>query len=357
MPTLCLPLAAESIERAVELLAAGLPIAVPSETVYGLAANAMESVAVQRIYAAKGRPSDNPLIVHVGDRTQNFADLVAQGLAKPLPAGCAQRSVAERLLKRFWPGPLTLVLPRGPRVPDCVAASLPTVALRMPSHPGFLQLLAKAPFPLAAPSANRSNRISPTSARDVLEELDGRIPLILDGGTCEIGLESTIVSVEADGSVRLLRHGGTPTDEIERTTQAAVVRPAPKSGQMLAPGMGRVHYAPNAPIALVGRGDTEALQTSLRRLGNPGRIGVLLLAGDASCPPAWADTIAGSIRALISLGDQGDGRTASRRLFSELRGLDRLGLDLIVVESPDRLTGELWPALQDRLARAAAATL
>ena len=217
------------IARAVHILRDGGLVAVPTETVYGLAARADSDTAVARIYEAKGRPSFNPLIVHVASLEQ------AREFAEFPPA-------AQRLAREYWPGPLTLVLPRhrGARLAPAVTAGLETLALRIPAHPVMRALLDRAGFPLAAPSANRSGFISPTSPAHVLASLDGRIDAVLDGGECERGLESTIAAVRADGSVDVLRPG-----------PIALGPSAEGPGRIEAPGQLASHYAPGKPVRLM----------------------------------------------------------------------------------------------------------
>ncbi len=217
------------IARAVHILRDGGLVAVPTETVYGLAARADSDTAVARIYEAKGRPSFNPLIVHVASLEQ------AREFAEFPPA-------AQRLAREYWPGPLTLVLPRhrGARLAPAVTAGLETLALRMPAHPVMRALLDRTGFPLAAPSANRSGFISPTSPAHVLASLDGRIDAVLDGGECERGLESTIAAVRADGSVDVLRPG-----------PIALGPSAEGPGRIEAPGQLASHYAPGKPVRLM----------------------------------------------------------------------------------------------------------
>ncbi|MFB0873865.1 MULTISPECIES: L-threonylcarbamoyladenylate synthase [unclassified Sphingobium] len=235
---------ADALREAALLIRAGEPVAVPTETVYGLAADATDSNAVAAIYSAKGRPSFNPLIVHVADRE------MAEGLALFSP-------VARLLAERFWPGPLTLVLPaRGTSgLSPLVTAGLPTVALRLPAHPAMRALIRAAGCPLAAPSANRSGSISPTRAEHVLTSLGGKIRLILDEGPTSDGLESTIAAPEAD-KVRLLRPGPVTAAMLEEATGLPVVTAA--DGKIEAPGQLESHYAPSKPVRLDAlRGETD----------------------------------------------------------------------------------------------------
>ncbi len=225
---------AAGIARAARIIRDGGIVAVPTETVYGLAARADSDAAVARIYAAKGRPEFNPLIVHVGSMQQ------AAALAE-------FSDVADSVARRLWPGPLTLVLPRKANadLAAAVSAGLPTVALRMPAHPVMRALIDEVGLPLAAPSANRSNAISPTAAVHVSTTLDGRIDLILDGGACESGLESTILAIRHDGSCEILRPGPIGWDDLPD-----LVRAKPTAARVEAPGQLAKHYSPGKPLRL-----------------------------------------------------------------------------------------------------------
>ena len=299
--TRLVPASPESIAEAARLILAGEPVAVPTETVYGLAADATSGEAVARIYAAKGRPSFNPLIVHVPDlahaeRIGDFSD------------------EARELAERHWPGPLTLVVPLRPdaRIASIVTAGLPTIALRVPAHPVMQLLLREVGRPLAAPSANASGRISPTQAEHVLASLNGRIPLILDGGPTERGIESTIVAATGE-RLRLLRPG------------PVLVKAEPASGGSIeAPGMLASHYAPRKPVRL---GATE------RREGE-WLIGFGPVAGHATLSPS------------------GDLVEAAAQLFALLHEADEQPVGQIAVAPiPDEGLGQ---AINDRLRRAAA---
>jgi L-threonylcarbamoyladenylate synthase len=309
----------ESIGAARELLAAGHPVAVPTETVYGLAADALNPVAVARIFEAKERPHFDPLIVHLPDLSW------LEQLASDIPP------LALRLAGRFWPGPLTLVLPKTPLVPDLVTSGLPSVALRMPAHPLFRDLLAAFGKPLAAPSANRFGRISPTCAADVMEELGGRIPLILDGGPCPHGIESTIVSVSGD-RLRVLRHGPIPSEELSGFAPVGQdLRDLPASSPEAAPGQLESHYAPRTPLRI----DPDAASKPDPRAG--------LL--------AFRRAVTGFGAAEI-LSPSGDMAEAAANLFGALRRLDAAGLDAILAE-PLPETG-IGRAIMERLRKAAA---
>jgi L-threonylcarbamoyladenylate synthase len=301
-----------AIARAAAVLRAGGLVAFPTETVYGLGANALDAAAVARIFAAKGRPASNPLIVHLADA----ADL-------PRVAG-TPNAVAARLAARFWPGPLTLVLPRAAGVPDAVTAGGPTVAVRVPSHPVARALIAAAGVPVAAPSANRSTRLSPTTAEHVLADLDGLVDLVLDGGPTPGGIESTVIDVTGDVP-RLLRPGPVGPSALADAV-GALARGSVGDGPARSPGMLEKHYSPRTPLRLVPRGAPTP----------PGRVGRLALGGAS----------AGAVVAMPV-----EPAEYAARLYAELHRLDALGLELIVVEEPPD-TDE-WLAVRDRLRRAA----
>ena len=309
-----------AVARAVELLAQGEPVALPTETVYGLAADATNPEAVLKIFEAKERPFFDPLIVHLPDLS--WRDRIAKN-CDPL---------VEKLTAQFWPGPLTMILPKREIIPDVVTSGLSTVAVRMSAHPIFREVCSKFGKPLAAPSANRFGRISPTSARDVLAELEGRIPLILDGGQAVHGIESTIVAVEK-GCIRILRAGPVTSEQL---AEFAKVLAEPRSGAPEAPGQLKSHYAPR----------TRLIISNLRfQISNfPGRRAGLL---------AWKSTAGGEgFETVEVLSPTGDLREAAATLFAKMRRLDAAGLDLIVAE-PVPETG-LGIAIMDRLRKAAA---
>lgn len=308
----------EDIERAVAILKGGGVVAFPTETVYGLGASALDPVAVARIFEIKGRPRFDPLIVHVAAQEQ-VQDLVTE-LPKP----------AQALMRCFWPGPLTLVLPKSELVPDIVTAGLPTVAIRMPDHPVALALIRKLGVPIAAPSANLFGRVSPTTAEHVRQQLGTRVDLILDGGRCPIGVESTIVSV-LDDTVTLLRPGGTPLEEIESVV-GPVQRRIRASATPLAPGQLPHHYAPRTPLVLRGENLPE---TALRR-------GLLSF----TVPTSTEGFVAVEV-----LSRTGNLREAAANLFAALHRLDALQLDVIVAELVPEVG--LGLAINDRLRRAA----
>ncbi len=310
------------VNAAAERLRAGGLVAFGTETVYGLGANALDPAAVARVFEAKERPSFDPLIVHVASW-----ETVSTVVADVPPT-------AATLTDRFWPGPLTLVLPKREVVPDLVTAGLPSVAVRMPGHAAARSLIEAAGVPVAAPSANRFGRLSPTTAEAVVEQLGDRIDYVLDVGPCAVGVESTVLRVDGD-EVLLLRPGGTAVEEIE-----AVVGPVrmleesehPVARAQPAPGMLPRHYAPRTPIVMAAD-DAEP---------PAGRCGLLTF-----LPPADASGWA----AVEVLSPSGDLREAATRFFASIRSLDGLGLDTIVARPfPEEGLGR---ALNDRLKRAA----
>jgi len=314
-----------TLDRLARVLRAGGLVAVPTETVYGLAANALDARACRRIFRAKGRPAHDPLIVHIADRP------MLERIAQP-------NAAVDRLARVFWPGPLTVILARKPAVPKVVTAGLSSVAVRMPAHPLLRRLLRRCGLPLAAPSANPFGYLSPTTAAHVRDGLGDRVRHILDGGPCRHGLESTIVDVRDPGRPVLLRPGVITARQLERVLGVPVRVPRRRgAGPVRAPGQLARHYSPRQPLALHGR-ITAAM--------------VARGAGDEAwiCfrRPAWA----GGRKNVFWLTARGDAREAGRRLFALLRRLDRQGWR--------RLHAGLVPAggpgaaINDRLRRAAA---
>jgi len=315
---------AARIEDAVRQLRAGRLVAFPTETVYGLGGDAGNPAAVERIFAAKGRPPSHPLIVHVSGLA------AARAWIRDLP------EAARRLAEAFWPGPLTLVLPKAEHVLPAVTGGQDTVALRSPAHPIARALLAAFGGGIAAPSANRYGRISPTRAADVREELGDEVALILDGGDCEVGLESTIVAC-LGGRVTLLRPGAVSRSQIADVIGAVS---DPDAQAPRAPGRMRSHYAPRTPLALMPR---QALAAEAARgLAAGERIAVM------------AQSAAPSQSPLLAWRQMPDGAAAyGRALYATLRALDAAGAARILVEAVPE--GEAWAAIADRLARASAA--
>ncbi len=343
-----LRLGAADLDQAAALLREGALVAMPTETVYGLAADATNPVAVASVFAAKGRPAHDPLIVHIGQAwagADPLATLTSTGWVGPLTE--AQGACARAWIATSWPGPLTLVLPRGPAVLDAITAGLGHVALRMPAHPLALALLDVFGRPLVAPSANRFGRVSPTTAEHVLEELSGRIAAVVDGGACTIGVESTVLRIDADGGEILLRPGALPVPNARPT--------APNQPREASPGLLPSHYAPRTPVVLVEAGK--------RALSNAQRAELLVRAPNRVVWLAWQTGSEGRVgpsglptgAAVGMLSGTGTSEAAARALYGELRRLDAVGADLIVVECPPG-TDALSGAILDRLVRAAHGT-
>ena len=323
-----------AIDEAAAILRAGGLVAMPTETVYGLAANALDRDAVRGIFEAKQRPAWDPLIVHIAD-LEMLALITA-----------AVQDRARVLMERFWPGPLTLLLPRSERIPDEVTAGRPLVGVRMPAHPVARELIYRAGIPLAAPSANRFGHISPTTAEHVLADLNGRIAAVLDAGPCSIGVESTVLDPSTDPMV-LYRQGGVSAAEIEQATQAKVrvYLPPPRQSaapaSLPSPGVGIRHYAPRARVTLV---NTPAELASAAAACEGKRFAVLL-------PSDWP-----AIRnaaAIVDWGNWDDPAALSRKLYSGLRSLDAEGVAEILIPLPPATGRDLSDALRDRLEKAA----
>jgi len=306
---------------AVELLRNGEAVALPTETVYGLAADALNPIAVTKIFEAKGRPRFNPLIVHLPDH-----DWLEKIAALPAP----DRELVFQLGEKFWPGPFTMVLPKREIIPEIVTADLDTVAVRISAHPAFIEIIRAFGKPLAAPSANRFGRISPTTAKHVLDELDGHIPLIIDAGSTTHGIESTIVAVR-DGKIDILRRGPVTLEQLSAFGKVDIAKEREK---ISAPGQLPSHYASKTPLRIVD---------DLRSFAPEANQRCALL--------AWS-SIERDKRfvAIRNLSGQQDLREAAVNLFRYLRELDALDVDLIIAE---RVPGQgLGAAILDRLERA-----
>jgi L-threonylcarbamoyladenylate synthase len=320
----------QGVARAAEVIRAGGLVAFPTETVYGLGADATDPAAVGRIFTAKGRPADHPLIVHLGD-----ADLVEAWADVVPPEG-------RLLADAFWPGPLTMLLWRSPKAPDAVTGGRDTVGLRVPDHPLALQLLRAVGDGVAAPSANRFGRVSPTTAADVVSDLGGAVDLVLDGGPCRVGVESTIVDLTGAVPV-VLRPGGVGLDrlaEVLGREPELHQGPAPERSAR-APGMLAAHYAPRARVVVADEGSVAAVSASLVARGD-GRVGVLA--------PRVTDGLAPEV---IELEPAGGPEEYARLLYGRLRQADRLKMTwLVCVPPPARGVGV---AVRDRLGRAEAA--
>jgi L-threonylcarbamoyladenylate synthase len=342
----------EAIARAAAALRADEVVGMPTETVYGLAGNALSPHAVGRIFSVKERPTFDPLIVHVAPEVIALERLEHAGLVDLGALNSRARAIAQKLIARFWPGPLTLVLPRGERVPDLVTSGLPGVAVRMPQHPVAQALIRASQLPLAAPSANRFGRISPTSAADVFAELGTRIALILDGGPCSVGLESTVVALTDEGAT-LLRPGGVSRADLEALlgfTLGAV----PASGAVpLAPGMLASHYAPRKAMHLLTGPIADGLLSATWSGALPQTIGVLIEQGNAAMVAEGLSRACSRTVRVEVLSSTGDLAEAARRLFGAMRALDASDAELLFAELPASADG-LGHAIADRLRRACA---
>ncbi len=305
-----------ALEEAAAVLRRGGLVAFPTETVYGLGADAFQPLAVARVFEVKARPSFDPLIVHLASPGE---------LARVSPTADPRVAV---LAARFWPGPLTLVVPRRPEVPDLVTAGLDTVGVRVPAHSAARRLIAAAGTPLAAPSANPFGYVSPTTAAHVAELLGSAVDLVLDGGPCLVGVESTVLSLAGDRPA-ILRPGGVPREGLEEALGVSV-EVAARGERPLAPGQLDKHYATRTPLRILAGPAGPAPE---------GRVGLL----------AWREATATGYAATEVLAPDGSAETAAARLFAALRRLDAAGLDLILAE-PCREAG-LGHAIMDRLRR------
>lgn len=333
--------AQQALAQAAEVLRSGGTVAFPTETVYGLGANALDADAVARIFLAKGRPAWDPLIVHVS------------GIAMLEKTAREISARAQKLIDAFWPGPLTLLLPKFAAIPDTVTAGRPLVGVRMPSHPVARALIAAAGFPIAAPSANRFGHTSPTTAQHVLDDLDGRIDLVLDAGPAQCGVESTVIEI-GEHSVILYRPGAISAEEIERIAGPVVVYQPQKSSNspqsLPSPGVGIRHYAPAAQLIPVDVGegpesDQQArwLHVVLERQSQSLWVGTML-------PSGWP-LPQGFSGFRYEWGDWKNDRELAQRLFAGLRALDGKGAQQIFCPLPG--VSGLGAAIRDRLLKAA----
>lgn len=314
--------------EAAEIIRSGGVVAVPTETVYGLAANAFDKNAVKKIFEAKGRPSDNPLIVHIADYGQ------ISEIASEIP------TLAEKLAEAFWPGPLTMIMPKSKRIPYITSGGLDTVGIRMPSHFAARELIRLCGVPLAAPSANLSGSPSPTSAKRVFEDMNGRIPAIIDGGESDVGVESTVISFE-DGGVRILRPGGITKEMLltvspKVTVDAGVTAMLAEGTVARSPGMKYKHYAPKANVMLI-KGSCEAYREYVQNNAVPGDYCLV-----------FEDSEAVQGLGYLTYGNTPDEQ--AHRLFEALRQLDEKGAKRVFARCPDVLGVGL--AVYNRILRA-----
>lgn len=330
METKLLPADDKGIALACQLLRQGQVVGIPTETVYGLAANALDPEAAHRIYAAKGRPSDNPLIVHIAE----FQDLY------PLVAHCPK--LAEELADAFWPGPLTMIFPKSEKVPAATTGGMDTVAVRMPAHPAAREIIKECGLPLAAPSANLSGKPSPTKASHVYQDMQGRIPLILDGGDCQVGVESTVIAVHED-SVRLLRPGGITVEMLSEYCDVivddGVLHQLKEGEKALSPGMKYKHYAPSAQVILLDGPEEAFIQYVNSHAGE----GVYAMAGEQEAERLTVPT--------LLFGGEHEEAEQARQLFDCLRECDEKGAKTVYARLPDSKGVGL--AVLNRLLRAA----
>ena len=333
MNTLCLPATEENIRLGGRLLSGGQLVGFPTETVYGLGANALDEAAVRSIFAAKGRPQDNPLIVHVAGKEDAF----------PL---CHVTPLAEKLMDAFWPGPLTLVMPKKDVIPHATCAGLDSVGVRCPDHPVALALIRAAKVPVAAPSANTSGKPSPTRAKHVFEDMQGKIPLILDGGDCMVGVESTVLSVTGDIPV-ILRPGKVTQQDIAAVAgdckvADSVMRPLQENEAAPSPGMKHRHYAPEGKMTIVQGADEEKVVSLLKAMYDENENACIL------CRKSLTAHFEG--RRVFSIGDTPE--DTAKILFAALRDMDEMKVSRILCQGWD--TGGVGLAVMNRMARAAA---
>ncbi len=324
----------ENIIKTAEILKKGGLAAIPTETVYGLAADALNGEAVAKIFAAKGRPMDNPLIVHVAE----FEDIERFALVREIP------EAAKKLAKVFWPGPLTIIMKKGGVIPDEVSAGLDTVAIRLPSHPSARAIIKAADTPLAAPSANLSGSPSPTTAQHVMNDMDGKIDAVFDGGACGVGVESTVITL-AEDTPRLLRPGKVTLEELrevlgEVELDSAVLNKLKDGQKAASPGMKYKHYAPKANVILLKCKDDDFINYVNRCGGS----GVAALCCDEDVEKL-------SVK-YISLGKRNDYEAHAQRLFDSLRRIDGYG-NIVTVYTRLPSTDGVGLAVYNRLIRAA----
>jgi L-threonylcarbamoyladenylate synthase len=328
LPTHTAELFQAAVHRAADLLRAGDVVALPTETVYGLAANALNAKSVSRIFEIKGRPSHNPIIVHVASTE------MAQRCVSLWPA------IAEKLARAFWPGPLTLVLPRSNEIPDLVTAGGPTVGVRWPSHPFIQAVIRECGFPLAAPSANLSTELSPTNAAHVQKSLGDKIPLIVDGGQSQVGIESTVLDLSVTPP-RLLRPGMIHEQALLAVTGALTLGFGDSEEILKSPGQLQKHYSPKAKLVISSWCNESDLRTQSSKFKVQGsKLHVI----------AHTNIPSGRAFARVSIIPH-DPEAFGRALYAELHQCDEAGADLIIVEAVPE--SDEWRAIADRLKRAA----
>jgi len=316
-----------AVKRAAERLRAGEVVALPTETVYGLAANALDAKAVEHIFRIKGRPANNPIIVHVAD----------VAMAKRCVADWPL--LADKLARAFWPGPLTLVLPRTKAIPDLVTAGGPTVGIRWPGHPFIQAVIRECDFPLAAPSANLSNAISPTNAEHVRKQLGDQVPLIVDGGQSQVGIESTVLDLTV-APPRLLRPGMIHEGALMALTEKLAVGFGDSEEILKSPGMLKKHYAPKAKLLVLSWQDDADLRSQLSTFNY--QLPTTHVIAHTRIPSGLG---AGNVSVIPH-----DAEAFARAIYAELHRCDDVGVKVIVVEAPPE--GPEWSGIADRLRRA-----
>ena len=330
MKTMILKTDEQGVCEAVRVLKAGLPAAVPTETVYGLAADAYDEKAVAAVFEAKGRPQDNPLILHISDMDMLYS------AAKSVPP------LALRLAEKFWPGPLTMIFPRNEKVPASTCGGLDTAAVRMPKSEFLLDVISRCGFPIAAPSANTSGLPSPTSAKHVIEDMNGKIPLIIDGGSCEVGVESTVICFEGENAVRILRPGAVTKEMLSEyctvSVDSGVTGKIPENKKVLSPGMKYKHYSPKAQVYIL---DKSFPDDKLFTLNSENEKTGFLGFGGEKLPEG-----------IIMLPYGENAPEQAENLFSSLRQADDIGCSRVFVRMPDK--SGIGLAVYNRLLRAAA---
>lgn len=323
----------ENIVYAARLIESGEVVGIPTETVYGLAASAFDESAVEKIFLAKGRPQDNPLIVHIA--SLDMLPMITANIPE----------TAQMLAERFWPGPLTMIFEKNDRIPPAVTAGLSTVAVRFPSHKVAQALIKKTGLPLAAPSANRSGAPSPTTANHVFNDLNGRIPAILDGGVCTYGLESTVILLKGEGDITLLRPGAVTVEMLREavphvTVDDGVLHEIKAGQQALSPGMMHKHYSPKTNVVILD----APLQKFVSFLNSHAdeSVGAMVFEGE--------EKLVGQIP-CVTFGAADDPMAQAKLLFSSLRAVDSLGVQTIYARMPAR--DGMGLAIYNRLLRAA----
>lgn len=320
----------ENIRHCAELLKQGEVVGMPTETVYGLAANAFDEQAVRKIFKAKNRPADNPLIVHIAD-----LDMI-NDLVNDIP------DIAKSVCNKFWPGPITIVLPKSDKIPLVTSGGLDTVGIRFPSNEEARELIRECGLPLAAPSANLSGSPSPTTAEHVFDDMNGRIPAILDGGSCGVGVESTVISIEND-IIRLLRPGKISVDDLKTVAREVIVDKGvleviSKDTMVKSPGMKYKHYSPKADVTLVS-GTVQFFEEYVRRRNTDDTYALIF----------DSDNISDDIK-TIKYGDNSEQQ--AERIFAVLRELDKIGAKKVYARCPSK--DGVGLAVYNRMLRAAA---